>query len=282
MPFMTLGTEIMIKSNQLTAVLCLLCSSITMAGTIIDIQIKNQLTTVLTDGKQSRVNMGDGEFVLVDHKSQQLMMVDPHKHEIILFDAKQISLNNGINIRTAVKRIGAGVSIAGYQTDKYEYFANGQFCGVIHGSQTAYQVPGVKALFSAMKMLMDHQQTILGGLANMLDACTLADMKLSDHVASIGLPMRSENNGDVETEIKNIQVGVNVPNDIFAIPASYRILTMPGQTNGVTTQMPKTQQYQPPMQGTMRRMQPSGQAVPQATQQMRHDQEMMRLYLQHR
>ena len=117
----------MIKPIQLTAVLCLLCSSMTMAGTIIDIQNKNQLTTVLTDGQQVRVSMGEGEFVLVDHKSQQLMMVNTLKHEIMLFDGKQISAsNNGPKVHTTVKLIGAGVNIAGYQTNKFEYFANGR------------------------------------------------------------------------------------------------------------------------------------------------------------
>ena len=217
----------MIKSIQFTAVLCLLGSSMTMAGTIIDIQNKNQLTTVLTDGQHARVNMGEGEFVLVDHRSQQLMMVNPHKHEIMLFDGKQIlASNNGPMVRTAVKLIGAGINIAGYKTNKYEYSANGKFCGVIYGSKTAYQVQGVKKLFSAMKMLMDRQQAILGGLAGMLDVCTLADMKLSDHVATIGVPMRSEKNGYVETEIKNIKLNAEMPANVFVIPTSYRVTTM--------------------------------------------------------
>lgn len=249
----------MIKSIQLTVVLCLLGSSMAMAGTIIEIQNKNQLTTVLTDGQQARVNMGEGEFVLVDHKSQQLMMVNPLKHEVMLFDGKQIAAgNNGPRVHTTVKLIGAGINIAGYNTDKFEYFANGQFCGVIYGSKTAYQVQGVKELFSAMKMLMERQQAILGGLAGMLDVCTLADMKLSDHVATIGVPMRSEKNSEVDTEIKNIRVGVEIPDYIFAIPASYRIVTMPGQTKDVATRMPEERQntppYQPQMQNTMRQM----------------------------
>lgn len=240
MPFMTLGTEIMTKSIQLTAALCSLCSSITMAGTIIDIQTKNQMTTVLTDGQLSRLNMGEGEFVLVNHKSQQLMMVNSHKHEIMLFDSKQISANsNGPKVRTAVKLIGAEINIAGYKTNKYEYSANGKFCGVIYGSKTVYQVEGVKELFSAMKMLMDRQQAILGGLASMLDVCTLADMKLSDRVTTIGVPMRSEKNGYVDTEVKNIQVGVDIPGYIFEVPASYRIVTMPGQTKNVAIQLQK-------------------------------------------
>lgn len=237
---MTLGTEIMTKSIQLTAALCSLCSSITMAGTIIDIQTKNQMTTVLTDGQLSRLNMGEGEFVLVNHKSQQLMMVNSHKHEIMLFDSKQISANsNGPKVRTAVKLIGAGLNIAGYKTNKYEYSANGKFCGVIYGSKTVYQVEGVKELFSAMKMLMDRQQAILGGLASMLDVCTLADMKLSDRVTTIGVPMRSEKNGYIDTEVKNIQVGVDIPGYIFEVPASYRIVTMPGQTKNVAIQLQK-------------------------------------------
>lgn len=277
-PVTYLGAE-MIKSIQLMAVLCLLCPSMTMAGTIIEIQNKNELTTVLTDGQQARISMGEGEFVIVDHKSQQLIIVDSQEQKVRLFDAKQIPANSyGPTIRTEVKLLGTGSDIAGYKTHKYEYFANGKFCGVIHGSKTAYQVQGVKQLVNAMKVLMDRQQAILGGLAGMLDVCTLADMKLSDQVATIGVPMRSEKNGAVETEIKTIKTGVDIASDAFVIPASYRTTAMQGQINDVAATRAPAQQRQPQMQDTMWQMQPSGQAPPQAMPHMRRAQEMMRQY----
>lgn len=273
----------MVKPIQLMTVLCLLCSSMTMAGTIIEIQNKGELTTIYTDGKHARMNMSGEEFVVADYENRQVRMVNPQKNEITLLDARQMpALSNSPIVRTEVRQRGVSNNIAGYTTHQYEYFANGKFCGFIYGSKTAYQVEGVKELFSAVKVLMDRQQEILGGLAGMLDVCTLADMKLSDHVATIGVPMRSERNGSVETEIKSIKVGVEIPGYIFEIPVSYGIVTMPGQTKEVAAEMPKvrqkTQQYQPQMQNERWQMRQSEQVPPHAVQQMYRTQEIMRQY----
>ena len=65
MPCIYLGAE-MVKPIQLMTVLCLLCSSMTMAGTIIEIQNKGELTTIYIDGKHARMNMSGEEFVIAD------------------------------------------------------------------------------------------------------------------------------------------------------------------------------------------------------------------------
>ena len=40
--------------------------------------------------------------------------------------------------------------------------------------------------------MMQKQLAMLGGFASMVDDCTLADVEISNHVATIGAPMRIE------------------------------------------------------------------------------------------
>ena len=64
--------------------------------------------------------------------------------------------------------------------------------GVIYGSKDAYHAKGIKDLLGAMKIMMEKQLAELGGLAGLVDDCVLADMKISDHVNSVGVPMRTK------------------------------------------------------------------------------------------
>jgi len=270
----------MIKPIQLGVVLFVLFPSITIAGTIIEVQNGNESTMIVTDGQQARMKISGDQFVIVDYKSHQVKMVNPAQKEIMLFDASQKSAgSNAPGVRTELKLLGAGGNIAGYPTQKFAYSANGKFCGVVYGSKSAYQIKDIKELFNAMKTMVDSQQAVLGGFAAMLDDCLLADMKMSDHVGTIGVPMRTEKNGQIETEIKNIKLNAVIPADTFALPATYKTVSLQGQMNALADQKPKLQetmqQYQPQMQQMMQQMQQSGQISPEAMQQMQRVQEMM-------
>jgi hypothetical protein len=275
----------MIKPIRLFAISFIFCSPALQAGTIIQIQNKNELSTVLTDGTQVRMNAGESEYIIIDYKSHRVKVVSPQKQEVMLLDTDGMAAgNNAPVVRTSINKIGAGGAIAGYKTQKFSYTANGKPCGIIYGSRDAYQVKGIKELFSAMKSMVEKQQAVLGGFAGMVDDCTLADMKLSDQVNTIGVPMRTVKNGRVETEIKSIKVNVTLPADTFVIPASYKAVTMQEQMNEVSkdmsTMQQQMQQYQPQMQQMMRQMQESGQLSPEALEQMRRAQEMMKQYQQ--
>lgn len=275
----------MIKPIRLFAISFLFCSPALMAGTIIQIQNKNELSTVLTDGTQVRMNAGESEYIIIDYKSHRVKVVSPQKQEVMLLNTDGMAAgNNAPLVRTSINKIGAGGTIAGYKTQKFNYTANGKPCGIIYGSRDAYQVKGIKELFSAMKSMVEKQQAVLGGFAGMVDDCTLADMKLSDQVTTIGVPMRTVKNGRVETEIKSIKVNVTLPADTFVIPASYKVVTMQEQMNAVSKDMSTMQQqmhqYQPQMQQMMRQMHESGQLSPEAQEQMRRAQEMMKQYRQ--
>lgn len=259
---------------QLSGFIFLLISPATIAGTVVEIQNNNALTTVFTDGQQARINMPGSDYVIVDYKNQSVKMVSPEKQQVTVLNSKTMTTaNNSVpGIRTSIDKLGNGHLVAGYKTQKFGYKANGKPCAVIYGSSDAYQAKGMKELFAAMKIMMQQQQAMLGGFAALVDDCTLADMKISDHVNTIGVPMRTEKNGKVDTEIKSIRVDVVLPVDAFAIPESYKAVSVQDQISGMLKAVPakpRMQQYQQPAQ-----------IPPQAMEQMRRAQQMMQRYPQ--
>jgi len=255
---------------EILGALLLLSSSVLHAATIIEVQRNNELTTVATDGKFARMNMSGSEYVIVDYLKHTVKVVNPQKQQVMLLDAAKLaSTNNGPLVRTSIQKLGAGIEVAGYPTQKYSYSANGKSCGVIYGSMDVYQKQGIKELFQALKVMMDKQRAVLGGLASLVDDCTLADMRVSDHVKTVGAPMRTDKNGRVETEIKSIKYGVNLSADTFVIPASYKTITLQDQIRAASTGMSgapvKNSQGMPPQAQQMMR-------------QMRRSQGMLRQY----
>jgi len=284
---------LMIKLIQIFTVASLFtASNAVSAGTILEILNNNDMTTVLTDGKLARMNMSGPDYVIVDYRKHTVKAVSPTKQTVMIMSADKMSAgNNGPEVRIDIKELGTGIEVAGYATRKYSLSANGKSCGVIFGSRDVYTKDGIKELFQAMKTMMEKQRAVLGGFAGMIDDCTLADMKISDYVNRIGVPMRTERNGRVETEIKRIEYGVALPADTFVVPATYKVLTMQDQMNAASKDMAKMRQQmqqnssqgqQPQMQEMMRQMQQSGQMTPEMMEQMRRNQEMMRQYQQQR
>lgn len=274
----------MIRPIRLFTIMFLFSSSV-MAGTIVEILDEDELTTVMIEGKQARINVSAEEYVIVDHVNNSVRFVNPQERQVMLLNASDIpGSSNASVVNTSINALGGGLSIAGYNTQKFSYSANGRSCGTIYGSKDAYQAKGIKELFAALKTMMEKQRAIMGGFANMVDACTLADMNVSDHVNTIGVPMRTERDGRIRSEVKSIKVDVNLPADAFVIPATYKTVTMHGQMKSMSGDaaraQKKMQQYEPQMQDMMKQMQQSGQISPEMMEQMRQAQEMMRQYPQ--
>jgi len=274
----------MIRSVQFSGLILFLFSSVALAGTVVEIQNNIELTTILTDGQQARINMSGSEYAIIDYKNQSVKVVSPEKQQVMLLNVKAMKAGSqsAPAVRTSVNRLGDGKLIAGYKTQKFGYSANGKSCGVIYGSWDAYEASGIRELLSAMRTMMEQQQAMLGGFAAMVDDCILADMKISDHVKTIGVPMRTEKNGQVDTEIKSIKVDVALPAETFMIPASYKTVSMQQQIGGLSNNMAdaqqQTQPYQPQRQPMTRQMPPPGQLSPAALEQMRRAQGMMHRY----
>lgn len=252
----------------------LLQPGLVQAGTVVEVLSDNELTTILTDGKQARVNTAGAEYIIVDYQSHTVKMVDPVKKQVMLLaaDASTAGLS-APKVQTSLKKLGSGGLVAGYKTEKYAYSVNGRHCGVIYGSLQAYREKGIQALFAAMDNLVKKQQAAMGGYVGMIDDCTLGEMQFSDQTGRLGVPMRTEKNGVVNSEVKSIKWNVELPTDAFLVPASYKTTTLEEQMREVRRQM---QQYQPQMQQMMEQMQRSGQVDADTMTQMQMMQEMMR------
>ena len=236
----------MSKPIQLLAMLFSLCSPV-LAGTIIEIQNNNELTTLITDGQKVRMNMSEAEYVIVDFSNHDVNIINPQKQQVTLLNVNYMSAgHNATAVQISINKLGNGQMIAGYKTEKFSYHANGKPCGIIYGSIDAYQAKGIKDLLAAMTTMMQQQRAALGGFASLVDVCTLADMQLIDHVKTVGVPMRTEKNGRVELEIKSIVADVSLAKNTFVIPASYRTLgekrQMKAVSTDVSTKMTKTNQ----------------------------------------
>ena len=235
--------------------------------------------------------MSGADYFIVDYKNNNVRVVDPQKQQVMLLNVDEAAMGNSAPmVRTSVKRLSSGQMIAGYKTQKYSYTANGKSCGVIYGSTDAYQARDIKALLSAMKTMLEKQRAVMGGFAAFVDDCTLADMQVADHVNTIGMPMRTEKNGRVESEIKSINMNVALPANTFVIPANYRNVTMQDETKVATKDVANVQQkmqqrgyhgqqgQQPQVQQMARQMQQSGQMSPEMMEQMRRAQHMQQQY----
>jgi hypothetical protein len=276
---------------QILCLLLLMSAQALKAATVIEVKSDSDLTTVMTDGQFARMNMSGDEYVIVDYRQQTVKLVNPQNQKVMILEGSKAAVgNSGPQVHTAIQNLGAGMTIAGYPTQKYAYSANGKTCGVIYGSMDVYQQQGIKELFQAVDTMMEQQRAVLGGLASMIDDCTLAQMDVGDHVKALGVPMRTEKNGRIESEIKSIKHDVMLPADTFVIPASYKTMTVLEQiraaANGLANmqrqgaQNQPAQIQQPQMQQMVRQMPQSGQLSPEMMQQMRRNQEMMRQYQQ--
>ena len=273
----------MIKQIHIFSIILMLCTPAAMAGTIIHIQNGNEISTLLTDGRQARMNLGGSDYIIVDYRDQSVKAVNPQKGQVMLLNADDIPNGNKVSkIETSVRHLGAGPVIAGYKTQKFAYSAKGKSCGVIYGSQQAFKVKGIEDLINAMKIMAEKQQAMMGGFAGMMDDCLRAGIEMSEHVKTIGVPMRTEDNGVVDSEVKSIQPNVNLPANTFVVPASYQTVSVKGEvqkaSKDVAAMQQKIQQYQPQIQQMMQQMQQSGQMSPQAMEQMRRVQGVMQQY----
>ena len=126
----------MIKTIQIISIILFFSVSTVMAGTVIEVKNKNEITTILTDGKQARLNTGGLDYVIINYKNNTMKAVDTKKRQVMLFDIDNMpKMGNAPKIQTSIKNLGAGSSIAGYKTQRVSYAVNGKNCGVIFGSK---------------------------------------------------------------------------------------------------------------------------------------------------
>ncbi len=262
----------MIKVIQLALIFLVFNSAAVMAGTVIEVKDEEGISAILTDGKQVRLNTDGLDYVIIDTLNNTMKSVVTEEQMVILFDMANLpKTGKAQKVHLSIKNLGAGPAIAGYKTQKFGVTANGSNCGVIYGSKQAYRNKHVKVVVDAMRSMAKQAEAMLGGFASMVDDCELADLEMSKHTATIGVPMRSVVNGVVDFEITAINFDVALPADTFVIPASYKITSMAEVMQNMSKDnMQMLQQYEQQMQQYQQEM--MRQLPPEAMEQLRRTQ----------
>ncbi|HHJ35820.1 MAG TPA: hypothetical protein ENJ87_08630 [Gammaproteobacteria bacterium] len=253
-------------------------ASAALAGTIVTMKSGNKTSTIVTDGKKARMEMGSEGYVIVDYKTSSVKMVVPKRKQVMLLNANDMpGGNKSPKVSVSLDKLGSGPAIAGYATSKFRYKVNGKSCGIIYGSKEAYSHGDIKKLFDAVSTMARRQQAMMGGYAGMMDACALGDIKISDYVATVGVPMRMEKDGKIGTEVMSIKLNAQVPGNTFDVPSSYRTTSVAGEMKKAQQGMSslKQQMQQPKVQQMMQQLQQSGQMPPEVMEKLRQAREQM-------
>jgi hypothetical protein len=206
-------------------------SATVSADTVIDVQSMGQATQVLTDGRRARMDLpGEDSYMLVDYRSQGVLMVVPDKKQIIDMGVGAAGSATTVPApRVELRPRGTGPQIAGYETFQYSLIAQGQNCGVVYGSQEAMHAHEMSNLFAAVKTMVDSQRNALGSFAAFMNVCTLATMDFAAHADTIGVPMRMiDASGKSVSEIRKINTDAEIPAALFDVPRGYQVVTMSG------------------------------------------------------
>jgi hypothetical protein len=258
----------------LISFLCLLHSGLVQAGTFVEVKHENSLSTILSEGDKMRMSSSSSDYLIIDNSSKTIKAVNDAARKVVVIDMDSFpEPSSAAHVRVEFRNYGSGPQIAGFDTTRYEYMVNGRSCGFVYGSQSAMQADGIENMFSAMSTMIDSKRAMIGGFAALMDECKQADISLNEHVQRIGLPMRTERKGIIQTEVMTIRLNVPVPPESFIIPENYLAVSAIDEMQAVEKQRydarrAPAEQMPPHMQDIMKQMQQSGQVPPQMRERM--------------
>jgi len=251
------------------------------AATLIEIDsVEGGRTRVITDGSKARIDMSqDQGYVLIDYKTQSMHVVLPGEKQIMDMSGEMPAMAGKppADVKVTVVPAGKGPEIAGYSTNKFTLKANGQNCGTIYGSLDAMKGSGIGKLLETMQKFEEKQRASMGSYADMMGPCERARMGMSDQAKTVGVPMREvDKKGNVDNEIIRIDTKAPLPANAFSLPGGYKTIVVADQMKQAKKAMTEMNKHQPEMEAMMKQMQQSGNIPPEAMEQMKRLQEMMK------
>ena len=122
----------------------LLFSTAVAAGTVVEIEKNNEITTAITDGRKVRINTLPMEYVILHSGNNSIKVINKEKRLVTLVDSAEISAaGNSVKVRTSLSPQGEGQVVAGYRTQVFSYTANGRQCGALSVNRRA-ALPSVR------------------------------------------------------------------------------------------------------------------------------------------
>lgn len=217
------------------------------AATLIEVKSPQGQSKVWRDGTQSRMDTGDGGYVVLDSKAESMLVVMPKDRRVM--DMSDILRSGGPaggnGIKVVFSKQGAGPRIAGYPTTRFSFTANGNACGNVLASPQALEDTGLQDTLKMMQRMAMRADALMSAFNSQADPCQRAGAQLSEHTDSIGAPMRiTAANGQLVSEIISIDKNASLPPNAFAIPAGYQVVN----TGQMLRQLPNIQEMMQQMQ----------------------------------
>ena len=194
------------------------------AATLVEVEQANkEVQKMWIEGNKLRVDMaGKNEYMIADYQSNKIYLVDPNKKEIMdmsQFVNKNEQSTKGLKID--IEAMGKGPQIAGYETSKYQLFANGKQCRQVLISKKAQQDAGIEGLMEALSQVDINP---LG--AQFLQDCDRASILFARKMKNIGMPLATVNNGKLDDKVRKIQKNAALPAGGFKLPQGYRQINL--------------------------------------------------------
>ncbi len=219
------------------------------------------LSRIYFEGNKMRSETPGNEGYMILDISNKTMKVVIHQQRAVLDLSDYLKDNSqpdpaGKYIDTYMQSKGLGPRILGYETEEYEIYADGQYCGSAFVSVSAVRDLNLQKFARAFEALSGHiQQKLAGiGMDQHMDPCDFTDRELSRKIIDIGFPLRSiDRHRRLETEVIKISKNARLPANAFSIPANYRVMNQQQMMNEAAKQM---QKMQPQMEEMLKNMSP--------------------------
>lgn len=217
------------------------------AATLIEVKSPQGQSKVWRDGSMSRMDTGDGGYVVVDSKAETMLVVMPKQRRVMDMSdlLKGSGPAGGNGIKVAFSKQGSGPAVAGYATTLYSYSADGKACGNVLASPKAMQDSGLQDALDMMQRMATRADALVSAFSSGSDPCQRAGTQLSEHAGRIGAPMRiTSPDGRLVSEIVRIDKHASLPPGAFDIPEGYQVVN----TGQMMRQLPNLQNLMQQMQ----------------------------------
>lgn len=214
-----------------------LTAGIAHADTVIesvDAKLNEIRVSIGSDG--ARIERGDSPVqVLIDYKAQSIHAVDtsrryamdmsspaPARHEHGDFDFASVPPP-----AVRMERMGAGPTIAGYETVHYRVLVEGRRCFDEYLAPAALDDDGIRQFIKVMAAgTNDAEHRVLVQLTDPERLCDAVTDLIDDHYPRLGIPLRTlDARGHEVHRVTRIDTTASHDAAMFRIPDGYEILT---------------------------------------------------------
>ena len=182
----------------------------------------------LENGMLRAGEAGEDAYALIDLANRSFVMVNPQEKTVLDMSASMWDAQAGgpgaaaSPVDARLEEIGAGPTIAGYETVQYTLLADGKPCQDLYVSRQAFDDSGFDEVWARSGEAWKEMD------ADASDPCDLAEQKAVDY-AEIGLPLKtvyreSQHAGQFE-EVTRVEKSVQAPPGGFEVPAGYEVVS---------------------------------------------------------